>query len=127
MTCIVLKPDSVHVAVEVDIKWLSSNGTVIVNDNRITVTNVISLDTDKVFQKSLIFNLVDNGDYSNYNDTGNYTCQANIKSGNPGVIENTNMSFFYISVKSKLLLIYLFSNWKYYCEIPINDVTSYVG
>ena len=87
-------------AVEVDIKWLSSNGTVIVNDNHITVTD-ISLDTDKVFQKSLIFNLVDNGDYSNYNDTGNYTCQANIKSGNLRVIENTNMSFFYVSVKGK--------------------------
>ena len=90
-------------AVEVDIKWLRSNGTEIVNDNHVTVTNVISLDADEVFQKSLIFNPVDNGDYSNYNDTGNYTCQADIKSEHPGVIENTNMSFFYVSVKSKLL------------------------
>ena len=87
--------------VEVDIKWLSSNGTVIVNDNHITVTDVISLNADEVFQKSLIFNPVDNGDYSNYNDTGNYICQANIRSENPRVIENTNMSFFYVSVKGK--------------------------
>ena len=114
-------------AVEVDIKWLRSNGTEIVNDNHVTFTDVISLDADKVFQKSLIFNPVDNGDYSNYNDTGNYTCQTDIKSDHPGIFENTNMSFFYVSVKSKLLMIYLFSNWKYYCEISINDVTSYVG
>ena len=92
LTCTMSLPSAVDVhTILRQAHWTNSNGQIINTSNRI-MTNT----NDHI--TTLTFSPIDNGDHSQYNDTGEYTCHFNVLLQDPIVVSSQNKTSVYIEV-----------------------------
>ena len=106
ITCTATLPSVVNTPVSAMVSWINPSNEIITNtdDSRVTVLPVEMI-SNNIFESTLIFYPVDNGDVGPFDDQGKYTCEITISSTDNLILNGINSITENITVEGKQLII----------------------
>ena len=106
ITCTATLPNVVNTPVSAMVSWINPSDEIITNtdDSRVTVLPA-GMISNNIFESTLIFYPVDNGDVGPFDDQGKYTCEMTISSTDNLILNGINNISENITVEGKQLII----------------------